>query len=88
MGPLSKLATILTTGLCLFRLVVSHLGKELQCRKFELYMLPNFRALISEPELLNLQTDEKFEFIVNDWLAVDKGDGQVSRDSNRCQSET
>ena len=25
----------------------------------------------------HFQTDEKFEFIVNDWLAVDKGDGQV-----------
>jgi len=24
-----------------------------------------------------LKTGEKFEFVVNNWLAVDKGDGQV-----------
>ena len=25
----------------------------------------------------DVQTDEKFEFIINNWLAVDKGDGEV-----------
>ncbi len=25
----------------------------------------------------DVQTEEKFEFIINDWLAVDKGDGEV-----------
>ena len=25
----------------------------------------------------DVQTEEKFEFIINNWLAVDKGDGEV-----------
>nr|XP_032832766.1 uncharacterized protein LOC116955660 isoform X2 [Petromyzon marinus] len=43
---------------------------------------------LNEVVLLDIQTNEQFYFVCNNWLAVDQGDGRVSRDITVSDHQT
>lgn len=57
--------------------VPENLGKLTYLRIWHDNSGPSPNWYFSRLQLLNVQTGEQFFFVVDNWLAIDEGDGQV-----------